>query len=65
MIGTAAVVQFKTREELDHWLATDPYVVGDVWREIEVPPYRAAPHCDITACPVPGGLDDVTSKENA
>jgi hypothetical protein len=65
MIGTAAVAQFKTREELDHWLATDPYVLGDVWREIEVHPYRVAPHYDVPDCPEPGGRDDVASKENA
>lgn len=65
MIGTAAVAQFKTREELDHWLATDPYVIGDVWREIEVHPYRVAPHYDVPNCPEPGGWDEVTSKENA
>ncbi|MGI9452690.1 MAG: YciI family protein [Geminicoccaceae bacterium] len=52
MIGTAAVAQFATREELDHWLSTDPYVTGDVWREVEVHPYRVAPHYDVPACPV-------------
>ena len=53
MIGTAAVAQFATRAELDEWLATDPYVTGDVWREIEVRPYRVAPHYDVPACPEP------------
>lgn len=51
MIGTAAVAQFETRAELDAWLATDPYVTGDVWRDIEVHPYRVAPHYDVPACP--------------
>lgn len=51
MIGTAAVAQFETRDELDHWLSTDPYVTGDVWRDIEVHPYRVAPHYDIPSCP--------------
>lgn len=51
MIGTAAVAQFATRAELDAWLATDPYVTGDVWREIEVHPYRVAPHYQVPACP--------------
>lgn len=44
MIGSAAVVQFETRAELDAWLATDPYSTGDVWRSVEVLPYRVAPH---------------------
>lgn len=51
MIGTAAVAQFATRAELDAWLATDPYVTGDVWKSIEVHPYRVAPHYDVPACP--------------
>ncbi|NJO36626.1 MAG: hypothetical protein HC871_02150 [Rhizobiales bacterium] len=51
MIGTAAVAQFATRAELDAWLATDPYVTGDVWREIDVHPYRVAPHYHVPPCP--------------
>jgi uncharacterized protein YciI len=51
MIGTAAVAQFETRAELDRWLSTDPYVTGDVWREIEIHPYRVAPHYDVKPCP--------------
>jgi uncharacterized protein len=44
MIGSAAVAEFATRAELDAWLQTDPYVTGGVWRDIEVLPYRVAPH---------------------
>jgi uncharacterized protein YciI len=51
MIGSAAVAQFATRAELDQWLATDPYVTGGVWRDIEVIPYRVAPHYDFPPCP--------------
>ena len=51
MIGTAAIAQFETRAELDDWLATDPYETGDVWREIEVYPYRVAPHYNVPTCP--------------
>ena len=46
MIGSAAVAQFATRAELDAWLRTDPYVTGGVWQDIEVIPYRVAPHYD-------------------
>jgi len=53
MIGSACVAQFATREELDHWLRTDPYVTGKVWHEIEVLPYRVAPHYDFPPCPEP------------
>lgn len=58
MIGTAAVAQFETRAELDRWLATDPYVTGDVWHEIEVHPYRVAPHYDVPPCPSTKSEDD-------
>ncbi len=51
MVGSAAVAQFATRAELDHWLATDPYVTQGVWRDIEVIPYRVAPHYDFPPCP--------------
>lgn len=43
MIGSMLVVDFASREELDAWLAREPYVVGDVWREIEVKPCRVGP----------------------
>ena len=42
MVGSACVVEFDTRAELDRWLATDPYVTGGVWRKIEVHPMRVA-----------------------
>jgi uncharacterized protein YciI len=55
MIGSACVAQFATRAELDQWLRTDPYVIGGVWRDIEIMPYRLAPHYDFAPCP---GADD-------
>jgi uncharacterized protein YciI len=42
MVGSVMVVDFPTREELDAWLRTDPYVASGVWEQIEVHPYRAA-----------------------
>ena len=36
MIGSFAVMDFPDREALDAWLSVEPYVVGDVWRKIEV-----------------------------
>ena len=42
MIGSACVVEFPDRAALDAWLARDPYVTGDVWRRIEVLPFRRA-----------------------
>ena len=43
MTGSLLVVSFASRAELDDWLATDPYVTGGVWRQIEVHPFRPAP----------------------
>ena len=42
MIGSVMFVDFPSRTELDAWLASDPYVTGDVWRRIEVRPFRVA-----------------------
>ena len=36
MIGSACIAQFATREELDEWLRTDPYVTEGVWQDIDV-----------------------------
>jgi hypothetical protein len=43
MIGSALVVDFPTRADVDAWLKSEPYVVGDVWRKIEVLPARVPP----------------------
>ena len=51
MIGSACIAQFATREELDEWLRTDPYVTEGVWQDIEVMAYRVAPHYDFPPCP--------------
>jgi uncharacterized protein len=51
MIGSACVAQFASRAELDEWLRTDPYVTGNVWQDIQIMPYRVAPHYDLPSCP--------------
>jgi uncharacterized protein len=42
MIGSTLLAEFETREALDEWLRTDPYVTEQVWRSIEVHPFRSA-----------------------
>jgi uncharacterized protein len=42
LVGSVVLADFPTREQLEEWLAGDPYVTGDVWQEIEVRPYRPA-----------------------
>lgn len=45
MCGSVVVVEFPSRAELDEWLTREPYATGDVWRDIEVIPFRVAvPH---------------------
>jgi len=43
MIGSMLVVEYPSRADVDAWLKSEPYVVGDVWRKIEVYPARVAP----------------------
>ena len=43
MIGSSALLDFPDRAAFDKWLNNDPYVTGDVWRDITVHPFRVAP----------------------
>lgn len=43
MIGSMLVMAADSREALDSWLRTEPYVVEDVWREVRVHPCRIGP----------------------
>jgi hypothetical protein len=42
MVGSVLAADSPTREDLDAWLAGDPYVTDGVWKEVEVQLYRAA-----------------------
>lgn len=42
MIGSAAIVDYPSRAELNEWLKNDPYVTGGVWVDIQVQPFRQA-----------------------
>ncbi|MEO3432456.1 YciI family protein [Inquilinus sp. CAU 1745] len=48
MVGSAVIVDFPDRAALDDWLRNDPYVTGDVWRKIDIMPFRIAPLRDMT-----------------
>lgn len=43
MIGSMLVVDFPTRADVDRWLEGEPYVAGDVWRDITVRRCRVPP----------------------
>ena len=42
MCGSVMVSEFESREALDEWLKNDPYITGDVWKDIEVLPFKLA-----------------------
>jgi uncharacterized protein YciI len=42
MIGSTMFVEFDSKAELDQWLASDPYVTGNVWQDISALPIRLA-----------------------
>ena len=42
MIGSTMFVEFDSKADLDQWLASDPYVTGNVWQDISVLPIRLA-----------------------
>ncbi len=43
MRGSVMVVDFPSRQELDAWLAREPYVTGKVWEKIEIHPCKIGP----------------------
>lgn len=40
MIGSSMHVAFADRAAFDAWYANEPYITGDVWRDISVRPMR-------------------------
>jgi uncharacterized protein YciI len=45
MIGSMIVCHFASRDELEEWLKVEPYVVGNVWKEIKINHAQVAPFC--------------------
>ena len=43
MCGSVMIGEFDSREELDQWLAEEPYVTGKVWQNVEVIPCKVGP----------------------
>lgn len=42
MIGSTLYVEFESRNQLEQWIAGDPYVTGGVWKEISIQAIRLA-----------------------
>ncbi|MEO1174100.1 MAG: ACT domain-containing protein [Myxococcota bacterium] len=40
MVGSVIACRYPTREALDQWLEQEPYVLGNVWAQVEVIPIR-------------------------
>ena len=42
MSGSVMVVQFETEESLKDWLSKEPYITGNVWKQVTVKPFKVA-----------------------
>jgi uncharacterized protein YciI len=42
MIGSMIVYEFPDRQSLDAMLKEEPYITGDVWRKVDIRPFRHA-----------------------
>lgn len=42
MIGSMIVYEFHDRSALDESLKTEPYITGEVWKKIDIRPFRLA-----------------------
>ena len=42
MAGSVVVYDFETRAELERMLETEPYILGRVWNNIDIKPFRLA-----------------------
>ncbi|HEY9679243.1 MAG TPA: YciI family protein [Drouetiella sp.] len=45
MIGSTVICDFESRAELDAWLKKEPYIVGDVWKTVDITPCKVLPSC--------------------
>jgi uncharacterized protein len=43
VIGSMYILEYDSRAELGKWLEIEPYVIGDVWRDIEIRPVCVGP----------------------
>jgi uncharacterized protein YciI len=45
MIGSMIICEFPSRKELEQWLKEEPYVIGNVWKTIDIKRAQVAPFC--------------------
>ena len=46
MRGSAVVVDFENIEALKKWLEVEPYMTGNVWKDLDIIPCRVGPSFD-------------------
>ena len=42
MIGSTMVLQFETKEHLQQWIDSEPYIIEKVWEKIDIHLFRVA-----------------------
>ena len=45
MAGSMMIFDFPSRQKLEFWLKTEPYVTGNVWKDIKINRTQIAPFC--------------------
>lgn len=40
MVGSALMMDFPSRADLDAWIAVEPYMTGKVWQRVEILPCK-------------------------
>ena len=40
MKGSILIMDFPSQDDLEHYLATEPYITGKVWQQVEVKPCK-------------------------
>lgn len=43
MVGSAMICDFPSRDALDQWLKVEPYMIGGVWKKVEVSKCKVGP----------------------
>lgn len=43
MIGSIYICNFPSRKKLNKWLEKEPYIIGNVWKKIEIKPCQVGP----------------------
>ncbi len=43
MCGSTLIMQFESRPKLDSWLKNEPYVLGEVWKTVEITECKVPP----------------------